>query len=153
MNELDLHNIDLSSRDKLFAIQALMENRKDLFECPVNHYFVPGVYIRELFVPKGVMLVGKIHKYKQFHIIMKGTLEVLIDDKIETIIGPNIIVSPAGAKRIARAIEDTTWLMVHGTNEIDLDKIENHFTANTEQEFVDFINEQKKLPLFEYDDR
>ncbi len=57
--------------------------------------------------------------------------------------------SPAGAKRIARAIEDTTWLMVHGTDETDLDKIESHFIANTEQEFLDFVNEQKKLPLFD----
>lgn len=107
-------------------------------ECPVTHHFSQGVYARELFIPKGTVLTGKIHKYHQLNIMSKGDLSVLTDEGIKRVQAPFTIVSPPGTKRIAYAHEDTVWTTIHGTDETDLDKIEAHFIAQSEQEFLEF---------------
>lgn len=135
-----------SMRAKVFAFERMLKQLPQV-ELAVTHHFVPGVYIRELFMPKGAVLVGKIHKYKQFHWLMKGELKVNIGDKIEHLIAPCIMISEPGAKRVAYALEDTVWLMVHGTNETDVDKIENHFIAKSEQEWLEFCKSEPQLPL------
>jgi hypothetical protein len=31
-------------------------------DCPVRHYFAPGLYAREMTIPAGVTLTGAVHK-------------------------------------------------------------------------------------------
>lgn len=116
-------------------------------DLPVKHYFSNGVYARELFIPKGCALLGHIHKYQNLNILLKGKIAVAIDEKITEIEAPYVLVSPAGVQRIAYAIEDCLWLTVHGTIETDLNDIEHTFIAKSEQEYLDFISQQLKLPL------
>lgn len=147
INEIQgLNHYHNQFRNKIFAIEAEMKKMPQA-ELKVKHFFVPGVYIRELFVPKGAVLVGKIHKYKQFHWLMKGKLKVSIGDKIEYIEAPAAMITEAGSKRVAYALEDTVWLMVHGTYETDLDKIEHHFIAQSEREWLEFCKSEPMLPL------
>lgn len=140
----------LSNIDKVTILEnELLELAKngnaEKAEIRIKHYFVPGVYVRELFMPKGTVLTGKIHKYPQFHVITKGDLSVLIDGEMVRLTGPCNIMSPAGSKRLAIANEDTYWLMVHGTYQTDLDQIEKQFTCNTEKEYFDFVAEEERL--------
>lgn len=106
--------------------------------CPVTHHFSQGVYAREMFIPKGTVLTGKIHKYTQLNIMSQGELSVLTEEGIKRVKAPFTIVSPPGTKRIAYAHEDTIWTTVHGTDETDLEKIEAHYVANDEQEYLAF---------------
>lgn len=117
----------------------------DPVSMPVTHHFAHGVYAREIFIPKGTVLTGKIHKYSQFNIMPKGDLSVLTETGIERVKAPFSIVSPAGTKRIAYAHEDTIWITVHGTEETDLEKIENHFIAQSEGEFLAFCAAQQRI--------
>jgi hypothetical protein len=150
---------EISSRDKVHAIQHNIENavatetdksKLQKIELEVKHYWSYGIYGRELFVPKGVMLVGKIHKYPNMNIIAKGDLSVLIEDEIKRVQAPYVFVAPAGSKRIAFAHEDTVWFMPHRTDEVDVDKIEEFFIADNEKDYLAFVEEQKTqlaLPL------
>lgn len=133
-------------RDKIFELEKVMKELPQV-ELKVVHHWVPGVYIRELHVPKGTTLVGKIHKYDQFHFLLKGELLVSIDKEVQCIKAPATILSKAGAKRVAYAKEDTVWLMVHGTDETDIAKIEDHFIAKSEQEWLEFCKKEPMLPL------
>lgn len=117
----------------------------DQVEMPVTHHFAHGVYARELFIPKGTVLTGKIHKYSQVNIMSKGELSVLTETGVKRVKAPFTIVSPAGTKRIAYAHEDTVWTTVHGTKETDLEKIESHFIAQSEDEFLAFCVAQKRI--------
>lgn len=125
------------SRDMVQQAEAVMRElpQEDL---PVKHHFSQGVYARELFIPKGVVLTGHIHKYPQLNILMSGDLTVWTENGMKRVKPPFLIVSPAGTKRIAYAHEDSIWLTVHGTEENDLEKIENHFIAKSEQEYLEF---------------
>lgn len=115
----------------------------------VKHHLSYGLYGRELFIPKGTLLTGEMHKYPQMNVLLKGDLAVLVNNEIIRILAPQIICSPAGTKRIGYAYADTIWLTIHATELTDLDEIEGKFIAKTEQEFLEFVNEQKRLPLFE----
>ena len=125
-------------RAKVFELESVMKRDLELVDLPVKHYFSQGVYARELFIPKGIVLTGKIHKYSQLNIMSQGEMSVLTEDGIKRVKAPFTIVSPPGTKRVAYAHEDTIWTTIHGTDETDLEKIEAHFIAQNEAEYVTF---------------
>jgi len=92
-----------------------------------NHWFAPGVYVRQLTVPAGMLIVGKIHKYSTVFIVLQGLAEVISEFGRETVGAGYICVSPPGIKRVALALEETTFLNVHAnpTNTQDLELIES----------------------------
>lgn len=124
-------------RAKVFQAEAVMKTLPQV-EMPVTHHFAEGVYGRELFIPKDTILTGKIHKFSQLNILSKGEISVLTEEGVKRVKAPFHIVSPPGTKRIAYAHEDCVWTTVHGTHEQDLDKIEEHFIAQTETEYLQF---------------
>lgn len=137
----------LALRSKVFEAEALMLKMPQL-ELPVTHHFARGVYARELFIPKGTILTGKIHKYPQLNILSQGDISVLTEDGVKRVQAPFHIISPAGTKRIAYAHEDCVWTTIHGTEETDLEKIEDFFIAQSEVEYLDFCKalEHKETP-------
>ena len=137
-------------RAKVVALEhKMIEGEKvgkfELYELPVKHHFSQGVYGREMFIPKGTIVTGKIHKYTQLNVLLCGDLSVLTEDGVKRVKPPFVVVSPPGTKRVAYAHEDTIWLTIHGTDETDVDKIEEKFIAQTEQEYLSFVEQTKKL--------
>ena len=49
-------------------------------ECEVFHHFAEGTYTRELHIPAGTTLVGKIHLHSTINILAKGRIAVVTDD-------------------------------------------------------------------------
>lgn len=98
-------------------------------ELRVEHHFSFGVYARTLYIPKGIILTGQIHKFENLNVLLKGKLRVSVEDRLETIEAPFTVVSPPNTKRIAEALEDSIWMTVHGTHERNLEIIEDYFIA------------------------
>ncbi len=115
-------------REKLAKLEAVLFAGPTI-ELPVKHHFSRGVYARELFIPKGTVLVGKIHKFSQIHMVLKGDISVLTEDGVKRVQAGATIVSPAGMKRAGYAHEDTIWMTVHGTHETDLQRLEDELIA------------------------
>ncbi len=136
----------LSIRDKVNLIEHEILKMPQLY-ISVKHYFSLGVYAREIYIPADAIIVGKLHKHQNLNILTKGVIEVLVNDQIQLLTAPAVVVSPPGTKRIARAITDCIWITVHGTHETDVNKIEDYFIAKDETEYLEFQNKQLKLPL------
>jgi len=114
--------------------------------CPLKHSFAPGVYVREIFIPKGVLIVGKIHKHDHPNFLLQGKVLVITEEGKRILTAPMSMISKAGTKRIVVALEDTVWTTVHVTNETDLEKIEDHVIAKTYEDldnFLGIINQNK----------
>lgn len=139
-----LGNGSITTRDKVLSFEILMMAAPQI-DLPVKHHFSLGLYGRELLIPAGTILTGKIHKYPQMNILAQGKIAVLIDNEVKELEAPQVICSPAGTKRIAKAITDVVWITIHATEETDLDKIEDHFIAQNEQEYLEFCRQQKLL--------
>jgi len=127
-------------RLRIEEIERKMVASPDLviFTPTVREYFAPGIYAREMSAPAGSYITGKIHKFENFNIVSKGSMEVLIDGKMELIKAPFAVVSPPGTKRIAHFLEDTVWTTMHGTHETDPVKIEAEFIAQDNAEYLAF---------------
>ena len=97
--------------------------------CPLKHSFGDGIYIREINMPKGMLITSKIHKLAHPYFILKGDVTVLTEDGEVRIKAPFKGITPSGTKRALYIHEDTTWITVHVTKETDLEKIEEEIIA------------------------
>ena len=138
----DSSSVDtMSDRDKVSMLEEEMLKHEQI-AIPVKHYFSPGVYAREITIPAGTLLTGRIHKYEQLNILSGGEISVLTQDGMKRVCAPFTVVSPPGTKRIAYAHTECTWTTILATEEKDPDRIEAAFTVATEQEFIEFAKTQ-----------
>jgi len=93
-------------------------------DCPLKHHFAPGVYIREIFMPAGAVVIGKIHKTEHFNIIQQGRVRIFDPEGALELAGPVTFVSKPGVQKVLYIAEDTVWSTVHLTDERDLEKLE-----------------------------
>lgn len=125
MTETAIQNVrDLDAQKRIDLIQSA------LLTCPqaateLVHRFTPGIYIRELRVPAGALVVTKIHRTEHPFVISKGRVSVWTEeDGLVTLQAPHCGVTKPGTRRVAYAHEDLVWTTFHATTEIDLEKIE-----------------------------
>lgn len=117
-------------RANIQTIEAQMKATPGAFEgdndlCPLTHRFADNQYIREIFIPAGTIIVGKIHRHSHCNFISKGRVLVATEQGgIEELIAPLTIISPAGTKRLVYALEDTVWTTIHVTDKTDIAEIE-----------------------------
>ncbi len=108
-------------------------------EMPLKHSFAPGMYVREIFIPKGSMLTGKIHRHAHPNFLMKGEVIVVTEfGGREHLKAPASIISEVGTKRAIYALEDVIWVTVHlnPTNTFDLKEIEEYVIAPSYQDLL-----------------
>lgn len=117
------------------------------FDCPVVHHFAPGSYAREMTIPKGVLIIGKIHRHAHINVISKGRVRVVTESGVEVFDAPHTFVSEQGTKRVVFAESETVWTTVHVIDETDLDKIEESVIAGSYEELgiIDALPQQEKL--------
>jgi hypothetical protein len=96
---------------------------------PVNHYHCEGNYAREIFIPKDMCVVGKIHIHEHINVISKGKCLVVTEDGIEELEAPLTFISKPGIKRAVYALEDVVWTTIHPTDAKDLKEIEDEVIA------------------------
>jgi hypothetical protein len=133
---LDVDSADF--RESVMSLQGAMSEMEQV-DCPVTHYFAPGVYCREIFMPAGAVVVGKIHKHAHMNIISKGHVIVSTEFGKAEFVAPYSFVSEPGTKRAVCVIEDCIWTTIHPTDETDLEKIEEHVIAKTFKEYDEFL--------------
>lgn len=146
MNELQINEGSIVTRQQVIEFEKIMQ-RGEKIELQTKHYFSDGLYAREIFIPKGVILTGMIHKYEQLNIMSLGEMDVLVNGFMKRVKAPFTTVSPPGIKRIARAIEDTIWTTILRTELKDTNEIWNNFVTNSEEEYLNFTRQQPLLPL------
>ena len=109
---------------------------------PLKHTFVDGAYVRQIVMPKGMLLTSKIHKKLHPYFIMKGDVSVLTEEGVVRLRAPYHGITKPGTKRVLYMHEDTTWITVHVTNNKNLDKIEQEIIAKTYDEVPELTAEQ-----------
>lgn len=129
------------------AMQA-MPGSLDAEDFKTTHHFAPGIYMRELFIPKGTVLTGKIHKTEHLNIMSQGRLTVWTEDGMKTVTASTVIKSQPGIKRVGYAHEDSVWITVHPnvTDEREIRALEDLFIAKT---FEEIFGSDEQLALFD----
>lgn len=103
--------------------------------CPVRHHFAPGQYAREMTLPAGMVVVGKIHKHAHINVISKGRVRVFTEHEgAQELCAPITFVSTPFTKRAVYVLEDTVWTTIHQTDKTDLAEIEAEIIATSFKE-------------------
>jgi len=106
---------------------------KDPF--PLIHHFAPGIYAREMKMPAGHVLTGKIHNHAHLTMISYGTVTISNEEGSFTVDAPHTFVSAPGTKRAMYSHTDVVLTTIHASNETDLGKLEEELTSDSYEEF------------------
>lgn len=123
------------ARQKIMAIQracqALPDGQRMDESPPLKHWLAPGIYAREIHLPAGTVVVGKIHRHRHLNIISEGCITCYTEFGLETHTAPASFISEPGTKRVVHTHEDAIWTTIHHnpTNETDFSVLEDMFTA------------------------
>lgn len=116
---------ELSHKEKVAIVVNRLKTLEQV-ECPLKHHFAPGVYLREIFMPAGSLIIGKIHKTEHLNLLERGVCEIFHEDGTSEVLrAPLTFVSKAGVQKLLKIHEDTVWKTIHVTEETDLVKLED----------------------------
>ena len=105
---------------------------------PLTHSFSEGVYIREMSMLEGGIVIGKIHNKSHTWFLMKGKIIVTTNGEDVEHIAPCYEKSLKGAKRLIRSLEDSVFINVHKnpTNTEDMEQVEESLYSITIEEYT-----------------
>jgi len=120
----DLQESMLNSNSELIA-----KGNSDMF--PLKHTFAEGIYVREMFMQAGGLVIGKVHKNDHIWFLLSGELEIATENGPELFVGPCYVKSLAGTKRVLHAISDSIFVNVfpNHNNITDIEELENNLTC------------------------
>lgn len=137
MNELSVSKNIEKIESKILAMPQAPMN--------VVHKFGPRIYMRELTLPKGVLVVGHHQNFEHVNIFLKGRINFVNDEgKIVEMCAPMTFVGKPGRK-VAYILEEALWINVYATNETDIEKLEAHFLTKSNTWMNDLKEKQKLL--------
>lgn len=137
---LELENQLLSSSN-----ENVVKGNSDTF--PLTHSFSDGVYVREMSMLKGGVVIGKIHNRSHTWFLMKGKIKVATEDGVITYSAPTYVNAREGAKRVIIAIEDSVFVNIHPNpgNIKDTDMLEEILTCESYEKYNEYKLKKYKL--------
>lgn len=87
----------------------------------LKHHFAPGIYVREIWMPAGAIILGHEHTGDHLNVVVSGEFLLRAEGQVRRIVAGPIPVtfrSAAGVRKALYIIEDTTYMTVH-VNEDD----------------------------------
>ena len=101
-------------------------------DCQTKHYFGPNLYIREVTMPAGTVVIGKPHRKEHMCVMLQGRMVVVLGDGTkQELVAPLTFVGSAGRK-VAYILETTVFQNILATDETDIDVLENMLVDNTQ---------------------
>ena len=151
--------ISVNSRKKILELEKTLINIADGLSiegdgerimtdskiAPIKHTFADGVYIRQMDMKTGSIVVGAIHKHLHVWFLLTGHVTVATEDTTEDYIAPCYVVSTPGVKRVILANEDSIFVNVHKnpSNTQSIEKLEKEIVALNYKEYEKYINKNK----------
>tara|TARA_R110000824_G_scaffold213843_1_gene400132 strand:+ start:47 stop:580 length:534 start_codon:yes stop_codon:yes gene_type:complete len=114
---------------------------------PLKQHLENGLYTRELFMPKGSLIVSMIHKQNHPSFLLKGKVSFIADNgTLKHVEGPFTIFTKAGTQRVLYIHEDTNWCCVYKTDAKNFEEAEADVYTNNYRELpIELINKNKLL--------
>jgi hypothetical protein len=124
----DLDNL-LSQKVEVLLAKSLELPQVD---CQTKHYFGPSIYIREVTMPAGSVIIGKPHRKEHMCVMLQGRM-IIVDAQgnKKELVAPLTFVGGAGRK-VAYILETTVFQNILATDETDIDVLENMLVDNTQ---------------------
>jgi len=119
--------------DRIEAMECELLEHDQVLIIPKNNH-INGMYTREILIPKGTLLTGRVHLFDYVDIMLSGDITVATEAGPVRYVGANVFDGKAGRKRAGYAHEDTRWISVHATD-LGGDEFYNICTVQTMREY------------------
>jgi len=130
-----MNDLVRAHRAQVLQFQDMVAAMPQELNRPLEHFFAHRVYVRKLCTPAGTVSIGKIHRFSQVNALLAGRVTIKTPGGVITRSAPDVWISPAGTKNVSYFHEDTIWISAHGTEETDLDRLEEEQICATFDEF------------------
>ena len=90
----------------------------------IVHHFSDGLYAKETFIPKYMILKQHKHNYSHLSILAKGSVVVNKDGDLTVYRAPCCIDIEKEISHGVLALEDCVWYCIHATDETDATKVD-----------------------------
>lgn len=127
-------------REYLEQFNSDGELAKLMLEDNITNHLVDGLYVRELLIPEGSLILSRVHKRALVNIISKGYVIVIDSNGYNEYKAPCTFVSQAGTQRVVIAPEETVWNTAHLTQVQHTDELLNDLTFDNYDEFISYSN-------------
>jgi hypothetical protein len=136
----------LAQYENIFNLESAINEFLEPSEYKLEHYFLPGIYVRALHLKKGDVLTGKIHKFDCINIVAKGKIAVsdCNGDK-RVLYAGDVFNSFAGTKRAGFAFEDTVFINIFKCDMTDLKEIEDYLSCDSIDDYTKYLENMKCL--------
>lgn len=117
-----MNEVELNISERLDELEVTMLKDYEPVDCPVIHRFVPGMYIREIFMPENTLVTSLVHNTFHPFIISAGVAHVKINDgEWERLEAPYTGITQPGTRRLLFIEEGCVWTTCHVTNVVPED--------------------------------
>ena len=116
-------------------------------DCPLNHFFYPGLYVKERRFPAGILVTTPVHTEEHPYTLISGTAVVWTEELgCQKLTGPHNGVTKPGTRRLIFCETDVVWMTFHpNPNETrDLQELDNRL-------FYYWNKERVKLKELQHD--
>lgn len=93
-------------------------------ECSVEHIFGDGIYIRQVTLPAGAMVIGHFQKTVHMNIMIKGKVMMPDGNGGSKILSAPMTFQGSQGRKVGYVLEEVLWQNVYATHETDIDKLE-----------------------------
>ena len=110
----------------------------------ISHTMTPGLYVRELTMPAGLLIVSRIHLREHPFYILSGEVSVYDGSSVSTYVGPHKGITLPGTKRVLYTHEDTVWVTFHATDKTTVKDLEKSgvLVCDKFEEFDAMVNSE-----------
>jgi hypothetical protein len=139
--------IDEFKRTLIGIDGSVVHNTAEMQEAfPLIHHIQDGLYTREVFMPKGSLVVSFIHLTNHPSFFLSGEMSVLMDNgEIKRIKAPMKVMTEIGTQRVAYMHEDCRWVCVYRTDKKTVQEAEKEIYTENYLELPEHIILNKKL--------
>lgn len=134
-DEVVFHHGGRSAVEIRSAIEALKDqlllDPSAQTDWPAEHTFVDGMYMRTLFIPKGTLLVGKIHRKPCLNIVASGDISILTEHGAKRVRAGFTGASEAGIQKVGFTHADTIFINVFRTQETERERVETDIACES----------------------
>lgn len=116
------------SREQIYRLEQYFLQSEQV-ETPTEHFFAPGLYARQMFIPAGTFLTGDVHKTEHLSIFV-GDITVWTEGGMKRLTGHHTFVSKPGAKRVGFAHADTWCTGFFPSEKTDVAELERDLVEN-----------------------
>jgi len=125
-------------------IEYAMLCQEEKIDIPVKHYFLDGMYAREIFMPKDSLLIGHAHSKEFMEVMSQGKVLMFNDEGSFEVTAPFTRRSEPKARKVGYVLEDTIWTTFHATQAKTVEEAEAEIIVKSET-FLKYEKEKGKI--------